>query len=219
MKKLLILFFLLGFSFISLAQKAEKYTISGYVKDKSTGEGLIGASVYLPDAKLGTTTNTYGFYSMTLKKGEYKILYSYLGYGDITKTVNLNKDIKLTTELQPSAQMLEAVDITAERKDANIKKVEMSVNKIPMRTIKKMPAFLGEVDVLKTIQLLPGVISGGDGSTGFHVRGGSADQNLVLLDGAPVYNASHFVGFFSVFNSDAIKEFKLYKGGIPAEFG
>lgn len=216
---LVVFIFLFQTAFPSGFENKNKHTVSGYVKDNSNGEELIGASVYVEELKVGTTTNVYGFYSLSLPEGEYNLVFSFLGYDDLRKKVKLTEDVKYNASLVPSAELLDAVEIVGERKDRNIKSVEMSVAKIPMKTIKKMPALLGEVDVIKSIQLLPGVLSGSEGSTGFFVRGGGADQNLVLLDGAPVYNASHFIGFFSVFNGDAVKDFKLYKGGIPPEYG
>lgn len=216
-KNLLIGIFLLLFSIVGISQ--EKYTLNGYVKDAASGEELIGASIYIEETKSGTVTNLYGYYSITLVKGTYNLTYAFLGKEPQKKIIQLNANQRLDIELAASALELKAVEITAERQDANVKSTEMSVVQMEVKQIQKLPALLGEVDVLRTIQLIPGVQSGGDASTGFFVRGGSADQNLVLLDEAVVYNASHLFNFFSVFNSDAIKDLKLYKGGIPAQYG
>lgn len=197
----------------------EKYTISGYVKDAETGESLISAAVAIPGAKTGANTNAYGFYSITLPEGTYKIVTSYVGYSKYEKEINLNQDLKLDIELEPDAVLSEEVVVTARKQDANIKSVELSTIELSTATIKKIPAFLGEVDVVRAIQLQPGVTTVGEGATGFNVRGGSIDQNLVLLDEAPVYNQSHLFGFFSVFNPDATKDVKLYKAGIPSVYG
>ncbi|MDZ7900486.1 MAG: TonB-dependent receptor [Arcicella sp.] len=205
---------------LGLFAQSEKLTVSGYVKDNKNGEGLIGASVFVKELLTGTTTNTYGFYSLTLPKGNYTLVISSVGY---RKSI---KDIKLTetnqtfnVEVQEDGQELAEVVVSGKREDDNIKAIEMSVNKVDMKTIKKIPALLGEVDLVRAIQLLPGVSTVGEGATGFNVRGGSIDQNLVLLDDAPVYNSSHLFGFFSIFNPDAVKDVKLIKGGIPAQYG
>ncbi len=209
----------LSFSINDESDVAGKNTISGYVKDNETGEELIGASVYIRSIKVGTITNVYGFYSLTVPEGKYEVTYSFIGYKDITKTVDLNNNIKLNISLPTTSQQIGEVEIIGEKRNQNIERVEMSTVKIPIKAIKKIPALLGEVDVLKAVMLLPGVLAGVEGSSGFYVRGGNVDQNLILLDDAPVYNASHVAGFFSVFNGDAIKNMKLYKGGIPAEYG
>jgi hypothetical protein len=220
MKKILICLFFFNLLISADANNnGNNHTLSGYITDSETGEELIGASVFIKSTKTGTITNIYGFYSLTLPEGKYEIVYSFLGYQDITKSIDLNSNKKLNISLAPKSEILGTVVVEGERRNQNIEKVEMSTIKIPIKTIQKMPALLGEVDVIKSIQLLPGVISGVEGSTGFYVRGGNVDQNLILLDAAPVYNASHAAGFFSVFNGDAIKDVKLYKGGIPSEFG
>ena len=208
--------FLLTFS--AFAQ--EKFTLSGNVKDLSDGEDLIGLTITVAELPgTGTVSNVYGFYSLTLPKGEYTFQYSYVGYKTQEYKMTLDQNIKKNIELGVDANDLEVFEITAEKEDENVRTTEMSVTKIDMKEIESIPVLFGERDVLKTIQLMPGVATGGEGSAGFFVRGGSADQNLILLDEAPVYNASHLLGFFSVFNSDAIKDLKLYKGGMPAEFG
>lgn len=196
----------------------EKYTVSGYVSD-NLGEELTGANIIIKELGKGTVSNYYGYYSLTLPKGNYTLLITFIGYQSKELKINLNKDQSLNIDLEESSEMIESVQITAERPDVNVRSVEMSTNKLQMKTIEKLPVVFGEPDVLKTIQLLPGVLQSSEVSGGFHVRGGSVDQNLILLDQAPVYNASHLVGFFSVFNSSVIKDLKLYKGGIPAEFG
>lgn len=193
-------------------------TVSGYITDNKN-EGLIGATIYVPSLKTGGVTNEYGFYSISLPKGEYKLNYSYMGYESVKKEIEFNKDKKIDVQLVPASRELESIEVYGQRKDANVTETQMSKVKLEMKEVKKIPALLGEVDVLKSIQLLPGITNSGEGSTGFYVRGGNVDQNLILLDGAPVYNPSHIGGFLSVFNSDAIKNIELYKGGIPARYG
>jgi len=202
---------------VALAQ--DKFTISGYLKDAKNGEVLIGATVSATELKTGTAANAYGFYSLSLPKGEYTIVVNYLGYQPITKKVSVTENSTIDFELTESTQTLQEIVITAKQPDENIKKVQMSVNELDIKTIKKIPAFLGEVDVIRSIQMLPGVSTVGDGASGFNVRGGSVDQNLILLDEAPVFNSSHLFGFFSIFNPDAVKDVKLIKGGMPAEYG
>jgi hypothetical protein len=217
MKRIIFSVALLLFSFALIAQ--DKYTISGYLKDVKNGEVLIGATVFANEVKAGTAANVYGFYSLSLPKGEHTIVINYLGYQTITQKISLTGNITMNFELTESTQSLQEVVITAKGPDDNVKKVEMSVNELDIKTIKKIPAFLGEVDVIRSIQLLPGVTTVGEGASGFNVRGGGVDQNLILLDEAPVFNSSHLFGFFSVFNPDAVKDVKLIKGGIPAEYG
>ena len=196
----------------------QKYTISGSISDATNGEELIGASVLVKELGTGGITNVYGFYSVTIAEGEYNLMISYVGYEPILKTITLNQSITLNIELQPQSTALEEVVVTAEREDLNVQSTQMSVNKLDMKEIENVPVLFGEKDIIKTIQLLPGIKSS-EGGGGFYVRGGSADQNLILLDEAPVYNASHLLGFFSVFNSDAIKDLTIYKGHIPSEYG
>ena len=214
-----ITFLLLGFtSLFSIAQ--ENFTISGTLKDASTGEDIIGARVTALEVPgKGAITNTYGFYSFTLPKGTYTIQYKSLGFMIQEVKVDLNQDIVKNLELETEAKVTDVVYITTEREDENITSGEMGVEKISMKDVETIPVIFGEKDIFKTMQLMPGVKSAGEGNSGFYVRGGGSDQNLILLDGAPVYNASHLLGFFSVFNSDALKDVKLYKGGAPAEFG
>jgi hypothetical protein len=216
MKKIFGALLMLSLSLVAMAQN--KFTISGYITD-SQGEQLIGANVIVTELVQGTITNAYGFYSITIPKGEYNFEYSFIGYGTRNVKINLTADQKINISLEESAEEIEGVEIVAEGRDANVRRVEMSTNTLPMKTINKLPVLLGETDIIKTIQLLPGVLSANEASGGFHVRGGNTDQNLILLDHAPVYNASHAVGFLSVFNADAIKDLKLYKGGMPPEYG
>ncbi|TDB63791.1 TonB-dependent receptor [Arundinibacter roseus] len=196
-----------------------KFTVSGYAKDRSNGEGLIGVSVYVREANTGVVTNPYGFYSITLPEGSYTLVFSYIGYEKSTNSVSLNSDQKLDIELAEEGRQLQEVVVSTRKEDENVRSIEMSVNKVDIKTIRKIPALLGEVDVIRSIQLLPGVTTVGEGASGFNVRGGDVSQNLVLLDEAPVYNSSHLFGFFSVFNPDAVKDVKLIKGGIPAQYG
>lgn len=198
---------------------SQNFTVSGYVKEKKNGESAIGATIYFPDLKKGTTTNVYGFFSITLPKGKYTIQCSYLGFQTINQAIQLDKDIQLNFSLEPTAITTDEVTVTTDRPDENIKSSQMGAVTLDIKQIKSLPAFMGEVDIMKTIQLLPGVKSAGDGQTGFYVRGGGPDQNLILLDEAIVYNASHLMGFFSVFNGDAIKNVNLIKGGMPAQYG
>lgn len=203
-----------------LVHAQEKHTISGYVQDASSGEELIGATLRVLEREgTGTTTNVYGFYSLTLPEGTYTLEYNYVGYQKEVRELELDQDLKLNISLQPAELELQEVVVQSERQDANVSEINMSREKLSIERVKKLPALFGEVDVMKTIQLLPGVQSAGEGTTGLFVRGGAADQNLILLDEATVYNASHFLGFFSVFNPDAIKNLEIYKGGIPARFG
>ncbi len=217
MKKLSA-FLIAAFLFLSVSGQ-DKFTISGYVKDASDGETLIGATVLLKELGSGNVTNFYGFYSITVPPGDYTVIYSYLGYQSILREVSLTESKRLDIELPTADQQLEAVVVSARAEDANVSGIEMSTAELDIKSIKKVPAFLGEVDVVKSLQLLPGVTTVGEGASGFNVRGGSVGQNLILLDEAPVYNSSHMFGFFSVFNPDAVKDVKLYKGGIPAEYG
>lgn len=197
----------------------QKFTLSGTIANKANNETLIGVNISIPEANVGTTTNSYGFYSITLPKGDYTILISYMGFESIEEKVSLTQNTKQNFTLNETGKTLNEVIVKANNGKVNIRKPEMSTNKLSISTIKKMPAVMGEVDVLKSILQLPGVTTAQEGSAGFNVRGGSADGNLVLLDEATVYNTSHLFGFFSVFNSDVIKDLKLYKGGIPANFG
>ncbi|WP_458626183.1 TonB-dependent receptor [Winogradskyella sp. PC D3.3] len=197
----------------------DNFTLSGTVTDNQSNETLIGVNIIIPDQQTGTVTNEYGFYSITLPSGTYDIQISYLGFKTITETLELNANLTKNYQLEEAAESLDEVVITENLEKLNIKKPQMSVNALSIKTIKNMPVVLGEVDVIKSITLLPGVTNAGEGSSGFNVRGGAADQNLILLDEATIFNSSHLFGFFSVFNPDAIKDLKLYKGGIPAKYG
>lgn len=219
----LILALLFNFAFISVYSEGDeiavKYTLSGHIHDQRTGEDLIGATVYIKEIKTGTTSNIYGFYSISLVSGLYTVVYSYVGYTPVEKVFDLKENITFDVDLGLANQELEEVVVTGEAVNANVTQAEMSAIKMDTKTIKQIPALMGEVDIIKAIQLLPGVQSISEGSSGFSVRGGSLDQNLIQLDEATVYNASHLMGFFSVFNNDAIKDVKLYKGDIPASSG
>ena len=215
MKKYLITL-IFSFFFIDLIAQ-QKHTISGFVVDKETGESLIGVNVIWKDQFQGTTTNAFGFYSITLPEGNVNIDFSYIGFDIYAESISLTEDLTLNIELAPSAQNIQEVIVVGE--ETVVDRTQSSLVEVPVEQIKTIPAFLGEVDVLKAIQLLPGVQSGGEGTSGFYVRGGGPDQNLILLDGVPVYNASHLFGFFSVFNADAIKNVRLTKGGFPSRFG
>ena len=216
-----ILPFLLFFILLNISSFAQqKGHISGTVKDAETSESLIGVSIYVEQLKQGTTTNEQGRYELDLPIGEHVLRVSYVGYGTLEKKVHVTaKPQTVNLKLHPETETLSEVEVTSERKDRNVSAMAMSVQTLDMITIKKIPALMGEVDVIKSITLLPGVQSASEGSSGFSVRGGATDQNLILLDGAPIYNASHFLGFFSVFNNDMVKDATLYKGDIPADFG
>ncbi len=199
---------------------AQNFTISGTLKDGTNGEDLIGATVILREKpNVGAASNTYGFYSLTVPAGSYTLVYQYIGYATQEMPITLDKDLTLNRELLPSDMMIKEVVIQAERRDQNVTNTDMSVTKLDMKEIESVPVLFGEKDVMKTIQMTPGVKSAGEGNAGFYVRGGAIDQNLILLDEAPVYNASHLLGFFSVFNSDALKDVTLYKGTQGAEYG
>uniref|UniRef100_UPI004048C4B3 TonB-dependent receptor n=2 Tax=Roseivirga sp. TaxID=1964215 RepID=UPI004048C4B3 len=197
----------------------EKVTLNGYVRDASNGEELIGVTVLVTELGNGVVSNSYGFYSLTLAPGTYTIKYSFIGYLSIERTITLDKDLALNIALTEEALQLEEVVVTGKAPEANVVGIQMSRNELDIKQVKKLPALFGEPDIIKTIQLLPGVISAGEGTSAFFVRGGSADQNLILIDEAPVYDPSHLFGLFSVFNADIIKDSELYKGGIPARFG
>lgn len=217
LKKCCWLLLLCGCTISTFAQ--EKFTLSGYLKDSDTGETLIGASVFIQELGTGTTSNEYGFYSISIPEGTYTIDFTYIGFSTQTETISLTENIKLDIEMGENAEDLMEVVVTSKVEDRNVSDLQMSVNKLDVSTIKKIPSLLGEVEIIRSLQLLPGVSTVGEGATGFNVRGGSIDQNLVLLDEAPVYNSSHLLGFFSVFNPDAVKDVQLYKGGIPSRFG
>jgi hypothetical protein len=198
----------------------QKGRVSGVVRDAETGETLIGVAVYEPQLKAGVTTDEKGRYEMELPVGDHRLQFSYIGFKTQEKKVRFeSKPVTLNIKLQPDITKLNEVEVTSQRSDRNVSEMAMSVQSLDMITIKKIPALMGEVDVIKTIQLLPGVQAASEGSSGFSVRGGGTDENLILLDDAPIYNASHFLGFFSVFNNDVVKEATLYKGDIPSSYG
>ena len=204
--------------FIALACFGRE-TISGYVRDAASGEALIAANVIIEELGTGTSTNKYGYYALSLEPGVYTLIFSYVGYETVKRSVTLRESLVLNIELSELFLELEEVTISSTRNNANITRLETGSSSLSIQSVRKIPAFLGEVDVIKAIQLLPGVQVTSEGSSGFSVRGGGRDQNMILLDEAPVYNASHLMGFFSIFNNDAIKDVKLYKGDIPASSG
>ena len=215
-KGLILIFILLS----SVVFAQNKFSISGTVKDESTGESLFGATVFIKNSSIGTNTNEYGFFSISAEAGSITLVCSYLGFNEKVLDIDLNADQNINIELsEVSNQLNEVVLVTEDSEDISLRKPQMSVSKLNVATIKQIPAVLGEVDIIKSLQLLPGVTNNGEGSSGFNVRGGSVDQNLVLLDETIIYNTSHLLGFFSIFNADAIKDIKLYKGNIPARFG
>jgi outer membrane receptor for ferrienterochelin and colicin len=216
-KNSLIIIFITLFSSGIFAQN--KYTVSGYVKDKANGESSLGATVYIKELLKGTTTSASGFYSITIEEGEYTLAFSYIGYKTFEKKIVLDKNIRFNHEIELDVITTKEFVVIGEQEGKNTEETVMSTVVLDVEKIKALPALFGEVDVLKTIQLLPGVQAAGEGNAGFYVRGGGPDQNLILLDGATVYNASHLAGFVSVFNGDAIKDVKLIKGGMPAEYG
>ncbi len=217
-KNVLLFGFLLFFCSFSVNAQ-DNYTINGVVKDSLSGETLIGVTLkFTAASQSGTSTNAYGYYSYKLSPGEYNLSVSYIGYRSINRTVSINSDLRLDLNMVPE-NILEEIVISSEKRNDNIVNAQMGVAKINLSEIRNVPVLFGERDVLKTLQLLPGIKSAGEGNSGFYVRGGSTDQNLILLDEAPVYNASHLLGFFSTFNSDAIKDVSVFKGGMPAQYG
>ena len=214
------LLLMLALLFTCAVYAQDRSTLSGYIKDADDGETLIGANVYVPAIQKGTSSNAYGFYSISLPSRTYDVMFSYLGYQSVTRQVDLTGgNVTLDIELVPAAAELEEVIVSSEVEDRNVSDLQMSVNRLDIQTIQKVPTLLGEVELIRSLLLLPGVSTVGEGATGFNVRGGTIDQNLVLLDEAPVYNSSHLFGFYSVFNPDAVKDVQLYKGGIPARYG
>lgn len=214
------LFFLITFTTFFTLSAQNKHTISGYISDSASGEQLIGATIRMEGTlSVSTTANEYGFFSITVPAGSYKILAGSVGYKTYNKAVTLSKNLKLNITLTSQNNELSEVVVSATRKDENVKSAKMGVQKLSMQEIDRVPVLFGERDLIKVVQLLPGVKSAGEGNSGFFVRGGAADQNLILLDEAVVYNPSHLLGFFSTFNSDAIKDVTLYKGNTPAQYG
>ncbi|HEA22440.1 hypothetical protein LCGC14_1326660 [marine sediment metagenome] len=214
--QVLLLIFLNSFLF-SFSQ--QKFTLSGTISEASSNETLIGVTVAVPELRTGVTTNEYGFYSITLPEGQYDLQVSYLGFQEVVQRISFTQNQKLNIQMNETTAQLEEVVVTDDIEKMDIRKPQMSVNSLSAATIKKIPVILGEADVIKSILLLPGVTNAGEGASGFNVRGGAVDQNLILLDEAIIFNSSHLFGFFSVFNPDAIKDIKLYKGGIPARYG
>lgn len=213
------IFLLVLLSVVAPVTAQVKYTINGTIRDAANGEALIGATVYIKEIKGGASTNEYGFYSITLPPGTYTLDISYIGYQPVERTLTLDQNIQLPVELSAETQQLEEVVVKAEIEQANAQNIEMSTNKLEMKTILRVPTLFGESDVLRSLLLLPGVSTVGEGASGYNARGGSVGQNLILMDEAPVYNSSHLFGFFSVFNPDAVKDTKLFKGGVPSRYG
>ncbi|HYH16558.1 MAG TPA: TonB-dependent receptor, partial [Flavisolibacter sp.] len=219
-KFLTALLLTLGFIFISLTAAAqEKFTISGTITAQRNGEKLTGVTVRVGGSTVGTTSNDYGFYSLTLSKGSYQLEFTAVGQAPHAESITLHQNINRDIVLTEKGQDLEGVVVVAKKSARSLSSPQMGIERLSMSEIKNLPVLLGERDVLKAIQLLPGIKSAGEGGSGFYVRGGAADQNLILLDEATVYNASHLLGFFSTFNSDAIKDVTVYKGGMPAQYG
>ncbi len=216
---LIILLQIFSFKALLADNNSDKVSISGYVKDSKTGEDLIGVTIYEKASNVVVSTNAYGFYSITTTKGKHVFSFKYLGYQLYDLEVDLQSNITKNVNMEVLGKKLNEIQVNSKKKDQNIQTVQMSTNTISMEQLKKSPALFGEVDLIKNIQQLPGIQSAGEGTSAFFVRGGSSDQNLILLDEAPVYNPSHLVGIFSVFNADAIKSAEVYKGAIPAQFG
>jgi hypothetical protein len=202
-----------------IGARGQQYTVSGFIKDSTNGESLPGATIQVLHSSSGVHTNNYGFYSITLPAGNYILLFSFLGFEPKALALSLNDNISQNLELYPRSYQAKEVVITDKRKDANVKSTDMGRVELSSLQVKKLPALMGEIDVLKAMQLMPGVQAAGEGNAGFYVRGGGPDQNLILLDEAPVYNTGHLFGFFSVFNADAIRNTTLIKGGMPANYG
>lgn len=205
--------------FCASLQAQDRYTLSGTVRDTNSNESLIGVNILVPGLGTGTITNEYGFYSITLPKGSYEVVLQALGFETKSTRIILDKNIKLNFSLSEEAELLDEIVLTERSDQLDLRSPQMGVNTLPVSTIQQVPVVLGEADVLKSLLLLPGVTNAGEGASGINVRGGAADQNLILLDEATIFNSSHLFGFFSVFNPDAIKDVKLYKGGIPARYG
>ena len=208
MRKIIFLFLLLNFNFI---YTQNSFTISGYVQDNSNNELIIGASVIVKELQIGTVTNNYGFFSLTLVEGDYDLVFQSLGFEDQSLNFSLDRNISVNIFLNENIESLDEVILSKNIEDVDVELPLLSMNILSGKTIRQTPVVFGESDLLKTIQLLPGVSSAGEGASGFNVRGGAADQNLILFDEAIIYNSSHLFGLFSVFNSDAIKDMKLYK--------
>ncbi len=217
MKKLGLSLWICLFCMAATAQ--EKFTLNGYIKDSLSGETLIGANLRLRSGEKGIVSNQYGFYSLTLPKGGYWILCSFVGYQSKEIFINFNNNQQENILLSPASALINNVTVIGRKRDNNVKTAQMGKFELSVATARALPSFMGEVDILKTLQLLPGVRNAGEGNAGFYVRGGGPDQNLIMLDDAVVYNTGHLFGFFSIFNSDAIKNVTLIKGGMPAQYG
>ncbi len=204
---------------LAVATPQGKHTVSGTVSDAATSEELIGATVYIKELGVGTTTNTYGFYSLTVADGDYELVAQFIGYSPMSKKISLSQNIKVNFSLETTTTEIEQVVVQGEKLNKNLTRPDMGMEKLQIATIKSIPALFGETDVIKSIQFLPGVGTSGEGFIGYNVRGGGTGQNMMLLDEATVYNAAHLFGIFSVFNNDALKDVKFYKGGMPAEYG
>ena len=211
-------FIAISFLLVCVPSLAQKRTISGYVMDAASKETLIGATIFDKNSGKGCATNNYGFYTLTLDQGEVNLQISYVGYAQQNHTLDLKENLSLNFSLETNTTLDEVV-VEASRSTVSARSPQMSVVELPVQQIKSIPTLFGEADVLKAIQLLPGVQNGSEGSAGMYVRGGGPDENLLLLDGVPVYNVNHMMGFFSVFNPDALKNVTLYKGSFPAHFG
>jgi len=214
-----LLFFACALLAVSFLNAQNRYTLSGTVSEANSNETLIGVSILVPELSAGAVTNEYGFYSLTLPEGTYEVVITYLGFRDIRREVTLNSSQRIDFQMDEEAEQLDEVVLIEDVERLDIRKPQMSVSALSVETIKRIPVVLGEADVIKSIILLPGVTNAGEASSGFNVRGGAVDQNLILLDEAIIFNSSHLFGFFSVFNPDAIKDVKLFKGGIPARYG
>ncbi len=212
-----ILILLLIFSSASYAQ--DKVAFNGYIKDSANGETLIGATIYIKELRIGTQTNEYGYFTINIPKGKYVVIFSNQGYTTIERSFDINAAKQVNINMNTLGMVAQEVVISSERNDRNVKSTEMSKFEISGQKVKELPVVLGEADVLKAITLLPGIKSGGEASTGFYVRGGGPDQNLILMDEGVIYNASHLLGFLSVFNTDAVRNVEIIKGGMPAQYG
>lgn len=212
-------FLIIALCWVTTGYSQNRYTIRGYVRDRQTGETLNGATISFREGTRGVSSNAYGFFSLTLPQGKVSLSCSYVGYESILLSIDLMRDTLLSFDLIPSTSLSQAVVVTSKKRESNVKAAQMGKTNLAIEQIKSLPAFMGEVDLLKVVQLLPGVRNAGEGSSGIYVRGGGPDQNLVLLDDAVVYNTGHLFGFFSVFNSDAVKNVSLIKGGMPAQYG
>jgi len=217
--KIILLSFVLLFVSTWVQSQSNKVTLNGYVRESTSGEELIGVAIYFPSIQKGVVTNVYGFYSITIEGGNYPVVFSYMGYNKVEKVLEINEDKELNIELEPAVETMQEVVISADAVDANVTDISISTEKVNIKDLKNMPSVFGEPDLIKMVQMMPGVITAGEGTSSYFVRGGSADQNLILIDEAPIYDPSHLFGYISVFNSDVIKDSQLYKGGVPSQYG